>query len=340
MKPLVLPSISCQADVVQYLSNAIVSQLKGLECPSIALGIQWPLAASAEDIAQWRQTIQFPLAQSIAQSLDARIDFEQPALWLTVSFDAKTVSFQWLPLYVRGHYTKLQRTIAQTRHDCRLCRGKGCSQCQHTGKTTKDSVQELLAGVALPYFGAIALVFHGAGREDVDVRMLGSGRPFIMELAEPRYRSKPLLDLEQSINQAFQGKVQVSKLCFVPPSAVATLKQSQHEKEYEALVSLGSPADVGALYPFLNQPLAIQQRTPKRVSKRRSDALRSHAVTLLSAQRVDKRHVRIRLRTSHGTYVKEWISGDDGRTTPSLASLWGVACACAELDVLAILDGN
>ena len=43
--------------------------------------------------------------------------------------------------------------------------------------------------------------------------------------------------------------------------------------------------------------------------------------------------------TEHGTYVKEAIGGDDGKTEPNLAQLLDLeACHCAELDVLAILD--
>ncbi len=38
--------------------------------------------------------------------------------------------------------------------------------------------------------------------------------------------------------------------------------------------------------------------------------------------------------------MKELISGDGGRTRPSVAGILGVAAECAELDVLAIhLDG-
>jgi tRNA U54 and U55 pseudouridine synthase Pus10 len=47
---------------------------------------------------------------------------------------------------------------------------------------------------------------------------------------------------------------------------------------------------------------------------------------------------RVRLRTQHGTYVKEVLSGEAGRTQPSLASLVAAPCRCLELDVLAILD--
>ena len=46
----------------------------------------------------------------------------------------------------------------------------------------------------------------------------------------------------------------------------------------------------------------------------------------------------IEIRCTHGTYVKEWISGDDERTAPSLAALLGVPSTCVILDVLEILD--
>ena len=46
----------------------------------------------------------------------------------------------------------------------------------------------------------------------------------------------------------------------------------------------------------------------------------------------------VHLRTEHGTYVKEVLSGEGGKTEPSLTGLLGVRCVCLELDVLAILD--
>jgi len=39
-----------------------------------------------------------------------------------------------------------------------------------------------------------------------------------------------------------------------------------------------------------------------------------------------------------GTYVKELVSGDDGRTKPSLSELLGREAKVAQLDVLEILD--
>jgi alpha,alpha-trehalase len=78
---------------------------------------------------------------------------------------------------------------------------------------------------------------------------------------------------------------------------------------------------------------------------RRADKDRERWIELLAAEPAsepggDGLRWRVRLRTQHGTYVKEVLSGDGGNTTPSLASLIGVPCRCVELDVLAILDAE
>ena len=46
----------------------------------------------------------------------------------------------------------------------------------------------------------------------------------------------------------------------------------------------------------------------------------------------------IRVTAEAGTYVKELVHGDHGRTEPSLAGALGVACEVVELDVLDVLD--
>jgi len=44
----------------------------------------------------------------------------------------------------------------------------------------------------------------------------------------------------------------------------------------------------------------------------------------------------IELRTESGTYIKEFVSGDGGRTNPSVAGILQVPCRCVELDVMAV----
>lgn len=48
------------------------------------------------------------------------------------------------------------------------------------------SVQEAVQDLVMPHVRADSCKFQTAGREDIDVRMLGQGRPFIMEFFNPR----------------------------------------------------------------------------------------------------------------------------------------------------------
>ena len=56
---------------------------------------------------------------------------------------------------------------------------------QETG-TNIESVQTSLGeAIRKEIFGADEVLLHGSGREDLDVRMVGQGRPFILEFINP-----------------------------------------------------------------------------------------------------------------------------------------------------------
>ena len=46
------------------------------------------------------------------------------------------------------------------------------------------SVEEVLAAEVMKESGGSDHALHGMGREDVDARMLGRGRPFILEIKD------------------------------------------------------------------------------------------------------------------------------------------------------------
>jgi len=54
----------------------------------------------------------------------------------------------------------------------------------------------------------------------------------------------------------------------------------------------------------------------------------------------DPRSAELEFRTDGGLYVKELVSGDDGRTVPSLAGLLGFGARVRELDVLDVAAGG
>jgi tRNA pseudouridine synthase 10 len=116
------------------------------------------------------------------------------------------------------------------------------------------------------------------------------------------------------------------------------VKEASPEKSYRVGVTGEVPvAKVNeALELALSQ--AIAQRTPKRVAHRRSDRVRTRRVVAAHVVEAAEGRFTLELRTEAGTYVKEWVEGDDGRTVPSLASLLGVPLKVDYLDVLEIHD--
>ena len=85
-----------------------------------------------------------------------------------------TVDYVHENILLHGRYNKYSREISQTPWSV-------------DGKTLKlGSVQCHLEGPLKEVFGADQGILHGSGREDIDVRMLGRGRPFIMEFVNPK----------------------------------------------------------------------------------------------------------------------------------------------------------
>ncbi len=257
-------------------------------------------------------------------------------------------AFPQVKVFIEGHYRKLSRDLPQTVFFCPDCKGhprrrRGCARCEGFGKLTRDSVQELIGWVVGAAFKTRKNKFHGAGREDVNVRMLGGGRPFVMELLGPKQHDVDLAAVEAEINRRNEGRLEVLGLHWTEKGRVRVVKESKHAKEYRALVDVRGPYDLAVVRGMISKRTAIVQHTPERVAHRRADADRERWIEFISAEPAEPAvdgtaRLEVRMRTQHGTYVKEAISGEGGSTRPSLSGLIGAPCECFELDVTQILD--
>jgi len=122
---------------------------------------------------------------------------------------------------------------------------------------------------------------------------------------------------------------------------VQELKAGEYDKEYLAACetdAVVTPEQVQTAASAM-AGVMLEQRTPERVSHRRADLVRQRAIHAMTVEAVDDaRHFTVRLRADSGAYIKEMVSGDEGRTTPNLAATLGVGCRVVALDVTAILD--
>jgi tRNA pseudouridine synthase 10 len=246
-------------------------------------------------------------------------------------------------LFLEGRYRKLVRDLPQTVFFCPECKGhprrrRHCARCEGFGKLTRDSVQELVGWVVGAAFKTRKNKFHGAGREDLDVRMLGQGRPFVVEVIDPKVLDVDLAAVETEINRRNEGRLEIQNLHWADRSRVRVLKEEPHAKEYRATVELAHPVPEERWRALAGKRLSVTQQTPSRVAHRRADKERVRWIEFVELEPQGERCLSVRMRTEHGTYVKEAVHGEGGATRPSLAELLGVPCACLELDVLDILD--
>ena len=285
------------------------------------------------------------LAAAIAKATGTTTSPEgRPELVLEVDTRYWTARAEANAVFVKGRYNKLRRDIPQTHWPCRRCTGRGCWECNDTGVTYAESVEDAIGEPAEPVFGATGHSFHGAGREDIDALMLGTGRPFIVELTNPRRRTADLAELAARINaDTAKSGVAVRDLRMAAPEEVAAIKEGEYGKEYLAHCLAQGPLARSHVEAVAEQltGTTLEQRTPDRVSHRRADLVRKrtlHRVTLEEMADDPSPRFSLRVHAESGTYIKEMVSGDEGRTMPSFAQLAGVPTKVEFLDVVAILD--
>jgi tRNA pseudouridine synthase 10 len=280
------------------------------------------------------------LGKRIAKATGKTAEYKKPDLAIIVNPFLEQVRVQVNPLFVAGKYRKLVRDIPQSKWFCSRCRGKGCEKCNGTGKMYPESVEELSSKPLLEAAKGEKTSFHASGREDIDARMLGSGRPFVIEVSKPKKRFLDLKKLEAAVNANAKGKVEVSGLRFSSKDVVRRLKRGESaQKEYRVLIDFESNVS-GEGLRLLEEKLTgilIKQQTPLRVLHRRADLIREKYIYEVKVKKCSRKRAEMKIRCQGGLYVKELVSGDDGRTTPSVSELLEKKAKPLKLDVLNVI---
>ncbi|KAK1261371.1 hypothetical protein QJS04_geneDACA001312 [Acorus gramineus] len=157
------------------------------------------------------------------------------------------------------------------------------------------SVEEIIGSNVLPVCKGDSYKFHAAGREDIDVRMLGSGRPFLVEVLNARI-SPSLSDIQaiaDKINNSENHYVEVKSLKIVDSQVWTLMREGEAEKQkqYAALVWISRP---------------LEETDLQKISS---------------------------IKELAGTYIKEFVHGDLGRTQPNIGTILGCRAEIVQLDV-------
>jgi len=338
-------------DMVPRFAEAVIEKLSTVEFDSFLVGTRVDPLITEKEERLWgetgqdkAETIKAEMNREIGKAVQAKIPqevvFNTPDVVALVDTRFSHVDLDISPLFVYGRYRKFSREIPQTRWPCSRCQGKGCERCHGTGKMYQTSVQELIGGPVQRDAEGTDHFFHGMGREDIDARMLGNGRPFVLEVRTPKKRHIDLAALQNEINSSGKDMVEVEGLRKSSREEVRLIKSASPDKEYRVLVHLDGKVNKEKLDEVILslKSTRITQQTPTRVAHRRADLARERGIVDLAVEAFDDQELTLRVRTEAGTYVKEFVHGDGGRTKPSLSEALGVPCAVKALDVIEVAD--
>lgn len=340
----------CAFNYLDELVEAIVKKLSRYDFENFLVGIK--VKASVEDSEdelrakfkiKWGENIRNNFSREIgkrlAKATEKKVNFKRPDIIITVNPFTKRIVLKSNSLFVYGHYRKLIRGIPQSKWFCSSCGGKGCKNCNWSGKLYPESIEELISQPLLQTTAGSNVKFHVSGREDIDVRVLGSGRPFVMEILNPIKRRIDLENLEKKINKTLQGKIEVEGLEFTSKEKIKKIKTLEKaKKSYRALAIFEEKVSNEAISKLKKnlQNTIIYQQTPTRVMYRRANKVRKKRLISLKLEKLGHNLIEFFLTCEGGLYIKEFINGDKGRTNPSIVNITKIPAKCVELDVIDI----
>jgi tRNA pseudouridine synthase 10 len=340
-----------QFESLNELVDRSLKKLKAYEYATLLVGVELPTETEEREDEfkaefevkhgeSMRNHFSREIGKKISETTQKPVDYTRPNVVILVNPFTRRVKLKANPLYIAGRYRKLTRGIPQSRWICRECGGKGCPRCNGTGKTYPESVEEIIAQPTLEKTAGEETSFHSAGREDVDARMLGRGRPFVIEVKKPKKRFIDLHNLAETINKKAQGKVKVLNLRFGDRDTVRKLKKTEAgEKVYRAVVEFDrsiSDEELETLEKTLTSAV-VRQQTPLRVLHRRADRVREKYIYKTKVKRLAPNRAEMRVHCQGGLYIKELITGDEGRTNPNVTEIVSVKAEPLELDVLNVI---
>jgi len=230
-----------------------------------------------------------------------------------------TVFVKSSPIILSGRYVKTIRGISQKKDKCQKCSGSGCAICNYMGASPSNSVEAIIGSSLLKITKGDTTKFSWLGGEDKDSLVLGNGRPFLLQVSNPKVR---WLKTELTINE--NGiravlKQQSPLLSFQLPShfTIKTKITIQAEQDLRKQ-SLATLLDV-----LENSDVSYQVKS-KIVKKK---------IYSVKAQQIDEKRFILTMIADGGLFIKQFVGGQD-YIEPSISKIIDMKCECMAFDIL------
>ncbi|MEM4481736.1 MAG: tRNA pseudouridine(54/55) synthase Pus10 [Desulfurococcaceae archaeon] len=333
---------SLNSAFIDAITKNVCEELKGQKVSSFLIGVVVDKSilerelelvskygtSSAESI---KREIKREVGKAVSNLCNVKPDFSDPEALVMVYLDGDlnhSIKVQISPMFLKGVYWKLARRISHVPWIEKA-----------GGKKYPWSVQEAVEASLRDVFKCRGVVIHAAGREDVDARMIGTGRPLVIEIKSPKRRDVGIETINEHVAKSllsYPVKVEITSLA--TRRDVAFLKEYSRgrKKVYRVCVYSSSnitPQDLMLLEKTFDN-VEVSQRTPTRILRRKKDKERLRRVYKVRAFLLSNRVFEAIVQSDGGLYIKELVHCDSGRTAPCFAGVLEKKLVPVELDVL------
>lgn len=273
-----------------------------------------------------RQTIKTELSKMLVTGLEKNLkkrqDKTNPDLTATVEVAESRVSIHSRPLFFYGRYTK-PRGLAQRKERCDNCSGTGCDVCRMTGFKRSASVEQAVGERLRAESAAEESRFTWMGSEDADSKVSAPGRPFVVELKNPRSRWLPKafkMRTGRRMVRVSNGRMLPSRPMSLPRFRFRTMIDARSAR------ALAAPELKALTKAFRNAEVVFDRPNERPVSRR----------VYRVAAKARGKNVVIEAELDGGLPVKRFVSGE--LVSPSVSEVLKTEVRCRTFDICGVRE--
>jgi len=312
---------------VEALAKNVALKARGYQFSTFSIGLSMSGIQEREDEVRsvlklkGERTVKNELSKIIAagvgEDLGKRSEKQNPDLTAVLDLDGLGVTIHSKPIFFYGRYTK-PHGLPQRREWCHSCRGRGCEKCEMSGFERSPNVEEKVGRKLMKATGADGAKFTWMGSEDKESRVEGTGRPFVVELKNPRKRRAPTRFVAAGrggLVRISRGRLLPSKPTKLPGFRFRTRIAADASKK------VGADAVRQLAKAFRNAVVVFDRPNDRPVSKKvYAVRAKAHGRTLLIDAELDG-----------GLPVKRFVSGE--LVSPSVSEVLKTEVRCRKFDI-------
>ena len=230
-----------------------------------------------------------------------------------------TVFAKSSPIFLCGRYVKTIRGISQKKDKCQKCSGSGCATCNYMGASQSNSVESIVGDRLLDITKGDTAKFSWLGGEDKDSLVLGNGRPFLMQILNPkvRYLEKELIISENGICAVLKQRSPRSQLPSRFTTKIKITIHAENDLPDESLATLSNVLENSE----------VSYKAKSKVVKKK--------IYSLKAEQIHEKTFVLTMIADGGLFIKQFVGGQE-YIEPSISKIIGMKCECVAFDILDI----